>query len=265
MLELYHHGTSVCAAKVRLALVEKAVAWEGRYIDILAGEQFTPQFLRINPNGLVPVLIHDGHIIRESTVINEYIDEAFDGPALRAPSPIGRAAIRIWTKVVDEVLHPAVAPLTFAISHRYTILDLPPQKRETFIDATPDPAQRQRKRLWVEQGLDAPDVRDSLHGYRRTLAQMEQALGQGSWLAGTDYSLADIALTPYLVRIEMLGIWELWRAAHPRVAEWFERVKSRPSFGPALFQYMPEELRATMLANGRRSAAQLQRILASLS
>jgi glutathione S-transferase len=264
MLELYHHGTSVCAAKVRLALAEKGIPWEGRYVDILAGEQFTPQFLHINPAAVVPVLIHDGYVIRESTVINEYIDEVFGGPALRASCAAGRAAMRIWTKLVDELLHPAVAPLTFAISHRYTVLELPPERLHLFLNATPDPAQRERKRLWVDRGLEAPDVRSSIHGFQHALAQMELTLGRGSWLAGEEYSLADIALTPYIVRIEMLGLWELWRQRHPHVAEWLERIKSRSSFVPALFQYMPEELRATMLANGRKSATQLKAILAQM-
>lgn len=261
MLELYHHGTSVCAAKVRLALAEKEISWEGHYVDILAGEQFTPRFLEINPNAVVPVLIHDGHIVRESTVINEYVDEVFDGPPLRPTSALDRAAMRIWTKVVDETLHPAVAPLTFAVSHRYHVLDLPPERRQMFVDATPDPVRRERKRLWVEQGLDAPDVRTAILEFKNALAQMERTLAQSPWLAGAQYSLADIALTPYMIRIEMLAIWELWQTRHPRVGEWLERVRARASFVPALFQYMPEEMRASMLANGRKSAPRLAAIL----
>ena len=170
--------------------------------------------------------------------------------------------MRIWTKVVDEALHPAVAPLTFAVSHRYRVLALPPERLQLFLDATPDPVRREKKRLWVELGLDAPDVRVSIHEFKNALAQMERALGMSPWLAGAEYSLADIALTPYIVRIEMLGIWELWRDGHPRAAAWLERVKSRASFVPALFQYMPEELRATMLADGRKSAPRLAAILA---
>ncbi|MCH3156216.1 glutathione S-transferase N-terminal domain-containing protein, partial [Listeria monocytogenes] len=71
MLELYHHGSSACAAKVRFALAEKELEWVGHYVDLLAGEQLNPEFLEINPKGVVPVLIHEGAVIRESTVICE--------------------------------------------------------------------------------------------------------------------------------------------------------------------------------------------------
>ncbi|MGE3936059.1 MAG: glutathione S-transferase family protein, partial [Rhodospirillaceae bacterium] len=83
MLELYHSGTSVCAAKVRLALAEKQVAWTGHYLDILVGEQFAPAYLKLNPKAVVPTLLHDGFVVRESTVINEYIDETFPATPLR--------------------------------------------------------------------------------------------------------------------------------------------------------------------------------------
>jgi len=63
MLELYHHGSSACAAKVRIALAEKKLQRTGHYVDILAGEQFKPEFLTVNPKAVVPVLIDDGEII----------------------------------------------------------------------------------------------------------------------------------------------------------------------------------------------------------
>ena len=94
MLVLYHHGSSTCAAKVRFALEEKKLEWEGRYIDILAGEQFHKDYLEINPKGVVPVLIDDELVIPESTIICEYLDDKFPHPALMPPDAIGKANVR---------------------------------------------------------------------------------------------------------------------------------------------------------------------------
>lgn len=65
MIELYHHGSSVCSAKVRFVLMEKGLAWTGHYLDILAGEHFQPEYLKLNPNAVVPTLIHDGEVLIE--------------------------------------------------------------------------------------------------------------------------------------------------------------------------------------------------------
>ena len=107
MLSLYHHGSSACAAKVRFALAEKQLQWEGHYVDILKGEQFHPGYLAINPRGVVPALVHDGNIITESSVICEYLEEVFPEHPLLPASPLARARVRYWTKAVDEELHPA--------------------------------------------------------------------------------------------------------------------------------------------------------------
>jgi len=69
MLELYHHGSSVCAAKVRIVLAEKGLEWKGHYLDILKGDQFDPDYMKLNPKAVVPTLVHDGNVILESTVI----------------------------------------------------------------------------------------------------------------------------------------------------------------------------------------------------
>ena len=89
MLELYHHGSSVCAAKVRFAMAEKGVVPdEMHYIDILKGEQFDPEYVKLNPKSVVPTLVHDGNVITESTVIMEYLDLAFPEQQLTPQDPL---------------------------------------------------------------------------------------------------------------------------------------------------------------------------------
>lgn len=250
MLELYHHGSSVCAAKVRLALAEKGVEWIGRYVDILAGEQFRPDYLAINPRGAVPAIVHDGAILTESTVICEYVDDAFPGPPLKPATPLGQARMRMWTKLVDEEVHPSVRPVTYVTTHRHSILRMGEDEVERHIASDPHPVWRERKRRWIREGFDAPDVAQAIHVFRRIWRAMDEALKDSEWLAGDGYSLADTALTPYANRIEMLGFAEMWEGL-PHFARWLEAVKARPSFRPALFDYLPDELRQRMTADGR--------------
>src|SRR5580704_16646748 len=98
MIELYHHGSSVCAAKVRLTLAEKELEWKGHYIDILTGGQFAASYVRLNPKAVVPTLIHHDKPILESTVICEYLDEVFPDRPLKPAGARERAEMRIWTK-----------------------------------------------------------------------------------------------------------------------------------------------------------------------
>ena len=96
--------------------------WRSHYLDLLKGEQFSPEYLRINPKGVVPTLVHDGMIVPESTVICEYVEETFPDRPIYPQSPYERSRVRVWTKAVDEELHPACSAITYIVSHRQTIL-----------------------------------------------------------------------------------------------------------------------------------------------
>jgi glutathione S-transferase len=258
MLELYHSGTSVCAAKVRLVLEDKGLPWTGRYLDILVGEQFDPAYLKLNPKGVVPTLVHDGTVVRESTVICEYLDEVYAEPPLKPNDAAGRARMRLWTKLVDEELHPACAVITFVASHRHGVLKHGEDAARRFIEKSPDSDQRERRRAWLYQGYEAPGVAGALAIYDKTLALMEEALRDGPWLAGGEPSLADIGLAPYVNRLDMLSMAAMW-AARPRVADWFRRVRMRPSFETAIFAHMPAEARRELVENGRVGGPELLR------
>ena len=260
MLELYHHGSSVCAAKVRLVLAEKDVEWEGHYLDILAGEQFNPDYLKLNPKAVVPTLVHDGEVITESTLICEYVDDAFEGPALKPKDALPLARMRYWTKLVDEEVHPSIRPVTYVSTHRHTILARGPEEVREHIESDPDRAWRERKRGWIYDGFEAPDVRQAVLFFRKLLTDMDEALAKSDWLFGGSYTMADAALTPYLNRLHLLGFEKMW-ADRPHLARWFDQVKDRASFEPALFQYLPESLRNDMMNRGRKAWPEVKKLL----
>lgn len=115
MLELYHDWRSFCSIKVRLCLAEKKLKWNSRYVDLMKLEHTSQEYLELNPNGVVPTLVHDGAAIHESTLINEYLDEVFPEVPLMPEDPVEKARARFWVKFEDDVLHPAIRPTTFAI------------------------------------------------------------------------------------------------------------------------------------------------------
>ncbi|WP_338243610.1 glutathione S-transferase family protein [Aurantiacibacter hainanensis] len=261
---LYHHGSSACAAKVRLVLEEKGVPWDSAYVDIMAGEQFAADYLALNPKAVVPTLVHGDAVIRESSVICEYVDEAFDGPALMPATPEGRARVRLWTKAVDEELHPACSALTYVVSHRHTILRQGAGSFEEFVaDAGPDGlAARKLKWSYIQQGLDAPGAADKVRLYVDYLDRMEAALEGSEWLVGDAFTLADAAMAPYLNRLSALAMEPLWEdGSRPQVARWFSKVRARRSFHPAFVKWMPDDLAAEMRANGEKTWPELARLL----
>ena len=265
MLDLYHQGSSVCAAKVRFALAEKELEWRGHYMDILAADQFAPAYIKLNPKAVVPTLVDDENVVVESTVIYEYLEEVF--PAVRlAPDDAGRRAkMRLWTKAVDEDLHPACGELTFVSCHRHIINRLGPEGREKFLNSTPPSSVtaswHSRKRTLVGEGFAAVGVEVKVKLYDDYLGKMEAALQDSDWLVGDSFSLADVALTPYVNRLDMLSMSGLWEANRPRVADWFARIKARPAFKPSFLDWCPEELTHDLKTYGAQSWGDVERIL----
>jgi len=263
-LDLYHHGSSACAAKVRFALAEKRLPWASHYVDILRGEQFNADFLALNPKGVVPVLVHDGDVIVESTVICEYVEEVFPTNPIYPRDPLERAHVRVWTKAVDEELHPACSAITYVVSHRHTILRNGVGSFEDFLarGAGEGMAARQLKWQWIQHGLEAPGAADKIKLYDSYLHKMEHALRDYDWLVGAQFSMADIAMAPYVNRLAALSLSGLWEEGRlPRVARWFERVCARPTFAPAFVDWLPAELATEMRVNGRASWPAVAKLL----
>lgn len=239
MIRLYHGTTSVCAIKVRLVLAEKGVPWEGEILNLQRGDQHKPDYLRLNPNGVIPTLVHDGNVIIESTVILGYLDEVFPDPPLMPADPVLRARARIWMKRVDEILHAAIGVVTFATANRKVLIRKPLEELAAHFERIPDPAYRERQRQSVEMGLAAPMVDTAIRQYDTAVAQMDGDLGQSEYLAGDAWSLADAALTPYINRAEMLGMEALWEK-RPNVARWYAAMKARPTYASCISDVLTE-------------------------
>src|SRR5579872_3093422 len=98
MFELYHNNMSVCSQRVRLVLREKSIEAKEHHLDLRACDSMTPEYLKLNPNGVVPTLLHDGVPIVESAMICEYLEDLHPKPSLRPADPEARARMRVWAK-----------------------------------------------------------------------------------------------------------------------------------------------------------------------
>jgi glutathione S-transferase len=251
MLELYHSGVSTCSQKVRLALAEKGLEFTSQAVDLIAGGQHDPAYVKLNPNHVVPTLVHDGRVLIESSLINEYVDEAFPGVSLRPEDPATRHAMRLWIKRIDEKVHPNAGTVTFAIGPRALLLQQPKDVREANIEAIPDPKRRAARRSVIEHGVEAPEFQGALDSFLDLLDAMETQLAPGGWLAGDAFSLADAAVLPYVMRLDHLAMTPLVSPEQrPRVADWYARVQERPSFEVAVGAWLPEPVLALFRTGG---------------
>jgi glutathione S-transferase len=237
MLKLYHHPGSVCAQKVRLVLEELRLPWTSVVIDIHGGEQLTPEYLRINPRGVVPTLDTDGRIIIESNVIIEFLAD-LHGDALRPKDPYTRAQMRLWLKRLDENLHRSCGILTGAANAaaRAAAIVKSGRTREEYFSLIPDAGRKEWLPHVIDLGVRAPEVPPALKCFVDTVDDMAKVLATQPYLAGPEYTLADAGLTPYVMRLERLGMGEIFER-YPPVVSWYRRIVARPNFAAAIAIY----------------------------
>jgi len=263
MLILYHGTTSVCASKVRLVFAEKGEAFDGRMLNLGRGDQFDPEYLKINPSAVVPTLAHDGRIVPESSVIMQYLDDLFPEPALTPPDPYDRARMRLWMKRIDDPVHPATGALTHAIAFRGDFLKLSKEEQEARLARIPLESRRARQGAVYAQGLAAPVVIGAVREFERLFADMEAALAASDWLAGPAYSLADAAATPYVDRIHMLKLDPVFMKGRPRLAGWYERVTARRSFEAGIGRWLTDDDRRKFASAPADAPGQVARLVAA--
>jgi len=263
MLALYHNDMSSCAQKVRLCLAEKGLQWESRHLNLRAGEHQREWYLKLNRRAVVPTLIDGDTVVPESNVINEYLDERFPEPPLMPKDSLGRARVRLWTKQLDEDIHDAcIAILSFGIAFRHQYLARG-EAGIRMLEQIPSIIKRERRRDVIEKGLDSFHFRIAVARMELLLTEMDEALAQHAWLVGPDYTIADAAFTPYLARLDhldSLGMTE----GRPHVADWYRRIKARPSFADAIVRWENADYLALMRARGDEAWPKVQEIVRSL-
>lgn len=252
MIELYHNDMSVCAQKVRIALAELGLEWQSHHLKLRGDEQLRPEFLAINPKGQVPAIVDDGFIVVESTVINEYLADTYGEGSLVPADTRGRARMRWWTRQLDDDVHEAIGAMSQAISFRHQYLATGAANVEHILASIPDEKRRDFKRLAFSTGLENPTLPRAVRRIDQLLGDMDRALSEHEWLAGDVYSLADIGMTAYAVRVEHLAL-SVMLDDRPHLRDWLGRIKARPSYAEALERWFNPDYLTLSEAKGKEA------------
>ena len=265
MITLYDFGNSVACQKVRIALCEKSLDWDTIKIDLFRSEQYDPKYLKSNPQGVVPTLVHDGKSVIESTLICEYLEDTFPEPRLTPTDPWLRARMRVWSKAVDEGLHEGVAEISFSAMFRERMRNMPAELREARFRNIGDPRRRDRFKSTYELGTQSPFVLYGVAAYERAFEALEEALAEGGpWILGGKPTLADIALMPYVARLDYLGLLGVWTENRPHIGSWWAQAQEWPSFKRGLRDRVSEDEFAEMRTHGPKIRAEVAELVAGL-
>lgn len=229
MLELYHAEPAANSLKSMLCLNEKGLDFVSHYLNLAEFEQHEPEFVKINPNGQVPALVHDGAVITESTVINEYIEDVFPQPPLRPADPVARAHMRIWTKFVDEYFCPALSILGWQRIIKGMVEHLSVEEFEARVARIPLREQRDKWRTAATQSFPQEQLAECERKVRVSLRKIEAALAEHEWVAGPDYTLADISCFAMLVHMPRYYANEVNEELTPHCMDWHGRMLERPA------------------------------------
>jgi glutathione S-transferase len=232
---LYNAPQSTCSQRVRFVLNAKTLPFEEVKLDLLAGDQLEPDYLRLNPNGVVPTLDHDGRIVIDSSVIIEYLDEIVPEPEPFTPrDPVRRAAMRALMRFIDEVPAAAVRVPTFNLAFLPRFQAMSEEEFRAFAESKP--LRKEFMLAMGQTGFPEKEMQAAVDRFARSVVRMRDAIeaGGGPWLLGERITLADVSVMPAMVRMADLGLDSLW-ADHPPVARWYDAIRAHPAFRPTYY------------------------------
>jgi glutathione S-transferase len=252
-MKLYHGWLSSASRRVRLCLAEKGMPYESVPIDMGKQEHHSPEYLVMNPNGVVPALVLDnGESLYESSTICEYLDDIAPEPALRPVDPFQRAVMRNFVRWTDEKSLPHLLILNWSIALQPGAAQWSDAQLQERLARIPTAERREAWTRIARKPYSEEEKGAALEKLLALLDKMEVMLAEGTgWLVGDAYSLADIAAVPFVARIAELAPDAVTPARCARVTDWWGRVQARPAFSLARFERFDVALRSRELESTR--------------
>lgn len=232
---LYSAPQSTCSQRVRFVLHAKGLTFEEKKLRLLEGDQLEPEYLKLNPNGVVPTLLVDGTPIIDSSVIMEYLDEAHPETApLRPNDLISIAHMRSIMRFMDEVPAPAIRVPTFNLAFLPRFQQMSADEFLAFADSKP--LRKEFMLAMGQTGFPKKDMDQAIDRLGRTVVRMNDwiSASSGPWLMGGNITLADIMVMPVIVRLDDLNLAHMWMDL-PNIARWWDNIRAQPAFKPTYY------------------------------
>jgi len=234
-LTLYNAPQSTCSQRVRFILHSKDLSFEDVRLDLFSGEQLKPDYLAINPNGVVPTLVHDGAVVTDSSVIMEYLEEVFPEPRSFTPSdPVIRARMRSMMRFIDEVPAASIRIPSYNLAFLPHFQAMSEEEFQALADSKP--LRREFLMKMGRTGFPDAEMNEAMGRLERTVIRMNADIevSGGPYLLGTEPSLADISVMPTIVRMDDIRLTHMW-SDKPAFANWLDAIRAEPAFKPTYY------------------------------
>jgi glutathione S-transferase len=232
---LYNAPQSTCSQRVRFVLNAKKIPFEQHLLDLFSGDQLKPEYKAINPNAVVPALIHQGRTVLDSAVIIEYLDEVVPDPVCFTPvDPVEKAHMRWMMRYIDEIPAPAIRVPSYNLAF---LPHFQKMSEEEFLALCESkPLRKEFLMAMGRTGFPQKDMDMATDKLQRTVVRMNEWITQsgGPWLMGKKLSLADIAVMPVIVRMADINMDDAWQDM-PQIATWLSNIQTHEAFQPTYY------------------------------
>ena len=242
-LVLYDAAGVPSPRRVRMCLIEKGLPFTVKWLNLALMDQKQAWYLKLNPTGLVPTLVHGEKALYESNVINEYLDALSPNPPLVPEDAWGQAQMRMWFAFEGDFAKPFRDAVYETMGkERLKSTGMTPEKLKAEIgNRTSNPFYARFATKVLTAPRDDELIEDRKFLLFEKMEQMEERLSDGrTWLCGDRFTLADIALAPRVDMFSVIGVADFYQR-YPRIGEFMARVKARPSWQKSGFRPEPGE------------------------
>lgn len=237
MLELFHWEPVSHSARVLICLHEIGVEFKSHYVDLMDFEQFTGEFLALNPDGQVPVLRDGTLVMTESSLINEFLAESYPDAGLAPMDPLGWYQTQTWSKYVDYNLSSSLGTLGCKKYLTPMLRKRNHSELESKIEAIPIVERKSGWQLAANDAYSDDLIGNSERKLQLVVERMESILNESEWLIGERYSIADIDTFALMRSAADLAPQIVNEDDTPVTLDWLGRISDRPAVKDALTKH----------------------------